>query len=293
MKDLHLPPKVTATSDPASALADATFVVHAVPVQYSRSFLSLVSPHLKSGTPVLSASKGIEVTSLGFMNDILKEALGDRRSYAFLSGPSFAREIMEEQVTSVVIASEDRQLAEDLADVFGSDVFRVYTSQDVVGVEVGGSVKNVIALAAGMCEGLGLGTNAMSGLVTRGCAEMRRLGLYLGAEPSTMAGLSGVGDTFGTCFGPLSRNRNVGIRIGKGEKLEDIKRDMNEVAEGVETAGALVELIKMRNKGYRLDLKYPIIFGVKDILDGDLDAREGLEGLMRMKLRMESYEATH
>jgi len=293
MSDLTLPSMVTCTSSPSVALLDATFVVHAVPVQYTRAFLQTVKEHIKDGTPVLSASKGIEVGSLGFMADILEECLGDQRSYAFLSGPSFAREIMEQQTTAVVIASKDRHLADDLADVFCSDVFRVYTSQDVVGVEVGGSVKNVIALAAGMCEGLGLGTNAMSGLVTRGCAEMRRLGLYLGAEPSTLAGLSGVGDTFGTCFGPLSRNRNVGIRIGKGEKLEDIRNDMNEVAEGVETAGALVELIKSRNKGYRLDLKYPIIFGVRDILDGKLDAREGLEGLMRMKLRMESYEATH
>lgn len=268
--DLKIPDKVVASSDPKTALEDATFVVHAVPVQYSRGFLEGVKEFIKEGTPVLSASKGIEISSLGFMQDILSNVLGTHRSYAFLSGPSFAREIMEEQTTAVVIASEDRQLADDLADVFGNEVFRVFTSQDVVGVEVGGSVKNVIALAAGMCEGLGLGTNAMSGLVTRGCAEMRRLGLYLGAEPSTLAGLSGVGDTFGTCFGPLSRNRNVGIRLGKGETLAEIKEDMNEVAEGVATAGALVELIKDRNKGYRLDLKYPIIFGVRDILDGKL-----------------------
>ncbi len=141
--------------------------------------------------PVLSASKGIETTSLGFMADILKDCLGTERSYAFLSGPSFAREICENVATAVVIASEDLMLADDLADLLSDDNFRVFTSKDVVGVEIGGAVKNVIALAAGMCEGLGLGTNAMSGLVTRGCAEMRRLGLTLGARPSTIAGLSG------------------------------------------------------------------------------------------------------
>lgn len=185
------------------------------------------------------------------------------------------------------------QLADDLADIMSSPNFRVFTSSDVMGIEVGGSVKNVIAIAAGMCEGLGLGTNAMSGLVTRGCGEMRRLGLYLGAEPTTLAGLSGVGDTFGTCFGPLSRNRNFGIRLGKGETMEEILATTTEVAEGVDTAGALVDLIKSKSKGYRLDLKYPIIFGVRDILEGKLGAREGLEGLMEMPLRLESYEATH
>ena len=148
----------------------------------------------------MSASKGIETTSLGFMADILEECLGKDRSYAFLSGPSFAREIAEERATAVVIASEDKQLADDLADIMSSANFRVFTSSDVMGIEVGGSVKNVIAIAAGMCEGLGLGTNAMSGLVTRGCGEMRRLGLYLGAEPTTLAGLSGGENMLGSAY---------------------------------------------------------------------------------------------
>jgi glycerol-3-phosphate dehydrogenase (NAD+) len=191
MKDIQLPKNIVATSDPESALSDATYIIHAVPCQYSRSFLDKVKNHVPSHVPVLSASKGIETTSLGFMQDILKECLGEDRSYAFLSGPSFAREICEGVATAVVIASEDLMLAEDLADLMSSENFRVFTSKDVIGVEIGGAVKNVIALAAGMCEGLGLGTNAMSGLVTRGCAEMRRLGLTMGARPSTIAGLSG------------------------------------------------------------------------------------------------------
>jgi glycerol-3-phosphate dehydrogenase (NAD+) len=191
MSDFVLPPKLRATANPAECLPDATYIIHAVPVQYSRAFLNEIAPYIPPNTPVLSGSKGIETTSLGFMADILRECLGEERSYAFLSGPSFAREICEEVATAVVIASEDLLLARDLAALLSDASFRIFTSKDVVGIEVGGAVKNVIALAAGMCEGLGLGTNAMSGLVTRGCGEMRRLGVYFGARPSTIAGLSG------------------------------------------------------------------------------------------------------
>jgi len=191
MSDIKLPKNIYATADPETALSDATYIIHAVPVQYTRAFLDKVKEFVPSNVPVLSVSKGIETTSLGFMVDILKECLGEDRSYAFLSGPSFAREICEGFATAVVIASEDLLLADDLADMLSSDNFMVFTTKDVIGVETGGAVKNVIALAAGMCEGLGLGTNAMSGLVTRGCAEMRRLGLILGAKPSTISGLSG------------------------------------------------------------------------------------------------------
>lgn len=290
MSDIELPSHVRATADPSLALTDATYIIHAVPVQYSRKFLEGVKDLIPNGTPVLSASKGIETESLGFMADILREVLGEERGYAFLSGPSFAREMCEGVATAVVIASEDLLLAADLADLMSSDNFRVFTSMDVIGVEIGGAVKNVIALAAGMCEGLGLGTNAMSGLVTRGCAEMRRLGRFLGAKPSTIAGLSGVGDTFGTCFGPLSRNRQFGFRLGKGETMKEIRDSTTEVAEGVDTSIALVRFIKKNCKGYRLDLKYPILFGVANILEGKQTPLEGLKGLMNMPMRMESFE---
>ena len=191
MSDFVLPGKLRATADPAECLPDATYIIHAVPVQYSRKFLETVKEYIPPSTPVISGSKGIETSSLGFMADILKECLGEERSYAFLSGPSFAREICEGVATAVVVASEDLLLARDVAELLSDNAFRVFTSKDVMGVEIGGAVKNVIALAAGMCEGLGLGTNAMSALVTRGCGEMRRLGLYFGARPSTIAGLSG------------------------------------------------------------------------------------------------------
>jgi glycerol-3-phosphate dehydrogenase (NAD+) len=191
MKDIILPARVRATADPSECLPDATYIIHAVPVQYSRTFLESVKEYIPPNTPVLSGSKGIETSSLGFMLDILKETLGEERPYAFLSGPSFAREICEGVATAVVVASEDLLLAQDLADLLADENFRIFTSKDVMGVEIGGAVKNVVALAAGMCEGLGLGTNAMSALVTRGCGEMRRLGLTFGARSSTMAGLSG------------------------------------------------------------------------------------------------------
>jgi len=293
MSHIVLPPAIRATTDPATALSDATYIVHAVPVQFSRAFLNSLKHFVPPNVPVVSASKGIETTSLGFMADILKETLGTDRAYAFLSGPSFAREICEGVATAVVVASEDLELSHDLADLMSSENFRVFSSTDVIGVEVGGAVKNVIALAAGMCEGLGLGTNAMSGLVTRGCAEMRRLGMYLGAKPGTIAGLSGVGDTFGTCFGPLSRNRQFGYRLGKGETMAEILKSTTEVAEGVDTSIALVNFIKNRCKGYRLDLKYPILFGVADILQGNQTPLEGMKGLMNIPIRMESYDERH
>jgi glycerol-3-phosphate dehydrogenase (NAD+) len=191
MKGITFPNTLRATSKPEECLPDATYIVHAVPVQYSREFLTSVAPYIPPNTPVVSGSKGIETTSLGFMADILRECLGDERPYAFISGPSFAREICEGVATAVVIASEDLLLARDLAELLSDDSFRCWTTKDVIGVEIGGAVKNVIALAAGMCEGLGLGTNALSGLVTRGCGEMRRLGVMLGARPSTISGLSG------------------------------------------------------------------------------------------------------
>jgi glycerol-3-phosphate dehydrogenase (NAD+) len=196
MSDLSLPPSVSATADPTLPFAAATLIIHAVPVQYTRSTLLPLLPHIPPSTPLLSVSKGIECSSLMFMAELLPSLLGER-PYAYLSGPSFAREMLLRLPTAVVVASASPALADDVSALLSSPSFRCYTSRDVVGVEVGGSAKNVIALAAGMCEGLGLGTNAMAGLVTRGCAEMRRLGIYLGGQQSTLSGLSGVGDTFG------------------------------------------------------------------------------------------------
>ena len=287
LSDLDLPASTVASTDAGEALRDASFVVHCVPVQHSRRYLRKLAKHVPPGIPVLCTSKGIDRKTLSLMCEILPHHLGDNRGYAFLSGPSFAREIAEGLATAVVVASEDRQVAIDFRDVLGSETFRVFTSADVVGLEVGGAVKNVIALAAGMSEGLDLGTNAVTALVTRGLYEMQRIALSMGGRASTIMGLSGVGDTFGTCFGPLSRNRNTGVRLGRGEKLDDILEDLGQVAEGVDTAFALEKLIKQSHKSYRLDLKFPIIFGVAEILRGDRTPTEGLDALMKMPLRPE------
>jgi len=291
-KEIVLPPTVRATLDAEEALEGADFFFHAVPVQFSREALGKVVDLMPDDLPVISLSKGIETSTLMLMNDVIVDCLGDHRPLAVLSGPAFAGEITEGKVTAVTIASDDRELANDMIEILASTNFRAFYTPDVVGVEVGGAVKNVIAIAAGMCEGLGLGTNAMAALVTRGCTEMRRLAVVCGGEPATVFGLSGVGDTFGTCFGPLSRNRQVGIRLGRGEKLEDILASTSEVAEGVATARAVTALVNAKVRGYRRDLKFPILFGVAAILDGKLSPREGLERLMSMPLRVEDF-ASH
>lgn len=289
LSDITLPCNIVATADAKAAFEKATHLVHAVPVQFTRDTLRKVRKYIPVGIPVLSVSKGIETKSGQLMCDLLQELLGESHSYAFLSGPSFAREIVEGKATAVVVASEDRDLACEFSDILSSRSFRVFTSRDVIGLEVGGAVKNVIAVAAGMSEGLGLGTNAMAALVTRGCIEMRRISLSFGGRPSTLAGLSGVGDTFGTCFGPLSRNRNLGIRIGRGERLKDILASSTEVAEGVDTAFSLEKLILNRNNSFRRDLKFPIIFGVCQILRGKITPEEGLASIMEQPFRSEVY----
>jgi glycerol-3-phosphate dehydrogenase (NAD+) len=202
-----LPSQLWATSDPTAALKDVDYIIHAVPMQQSRSFLTSVKHLVPHTTPVISVAKGVEQGTFCLMNDIIIETLGIEQRAAYLSGPSFAQEIMNGEATAVVIASTDTALAKGLAEILSSIEFRCHTSRDVKGVELGGAIKNVIALAAGMCEGLDLGMNAMSSLVTRGCMEMSSMGKLFGADQETFVGLAGVGDTFGTCLGPLSRNR--------------------------------------------------------------------------------------
>lgn len=282
-----LPTQLWATSDPVEALRDTNYIVHAVPTQQSRTFLLSMKDYLPPNVPILSVSKGVEQGTFCLMNDIITQTIGKRRA-AFLSGPSFALEIINGQATAVVIASEDDVLASELAIILSSNEFRCHTSRDVKGVELGGAIKNVIALAAGMCEGLGLGMNAMSSLVTRGCTEMGRVGKIFGADEDTFAGLAGVGDTFGTCLGPLSRNRQVGIRLGKGEKLEDILNTVDGVSEGVYTSLALEQLIKTKVRSTIVEMKFPIILGVASIVKGNMTPRSGLELLMQFPIRDEN-----
>ena len=287
--DSPLPLQLHATSDPLEALNGAHYIVHAVPMQQSRSFLMSIKPHLeKKNIPILSVTKGVEQKTFCLMNDIIVECLGVDQKAAFLSGPSFAKEIMNSEATAVVIASNDDELASELTEILSSDYFRCHTSRDVKGVELGGAIKNVIALAAGMCEGLGLGMNAMSSLVTRGCMEMSRMGKLFGADEETFFGLAGVGDTFGTCLGPLSRNRQVGYRLAKGERLEDILSSIDGVSEGVFTALALEQLIKTKVRPTVFDFKFPIISGVASIIKGNMTPRFGLTLLMQYPIRDEN-----
>jgi glycerol-3-phosphate dehydrogenase (NAD+) len=292
LSEYVLPDNLTATVDPVEAFRDAKLCVHAVPVQATRRFLTGLAQYFPPDLPVLCTSKGLEISSLSLMCELLPSMLGSQRAYAYLSGPSFAAEMMQGLPTAVVIASNRRSFAVDLGDMLSSPSFKVFTSSDTVGLEIAGAIKNVIAIAAGMSEGLGLGTNSMAALVTRGCSEMRRVAIMRGADPVTLAGLSGVGDTFLTCFGPLSRNRTVGVRLGRGETLEDILSTSRQIAEGVVTAQALVRWLgggteENTPAALRASIRYPILYGVAAILDGKMTPREGLDMLLAMPPRPE------
>jgi glycerol-3-phosphate dehydrogenase (NAD+) len=288
LKESRIPNQLIATADPVEALTGVDYIIHAVPMQQSREFLEKTREFFPPNIPILSVTKGVEQDTFCLMNDIIVQTLGPQRRAAYLSGPSFAQEIVDGEATAVVIASTDDTLAKELAEVLSCDTFRCHTSRDVKGVELGGAIKNVIALAAGMCEGLDLGMNAMSSLVTRGCQEMGRMGSLFGAEQETFMGLAGVGDTFGTCLGPLSRNRQVGVRLAKGETLEDVLNTTGGVSEGVFTALALEQLILTKVRPKVFDFKFPIISGVASIIKGNITPKIGLTKLMQYPLRDEN-----
>jgi len=281
LMEYELPINLDASSDPAEALKDIDVIIHAIPVQASQDFLKSMATLIPANVPIISLSKGIHCDTLQFMFDIINDSLNRKQPSAFLSGPSFARELMDGQPTGLVIASEDEQLATRLGQLFQSDRTKVYTSTDVIGVEVGGALKNVYAIAAGIAEGLGYKLNTAALLVTRGCAEMKKLAIQRGAKEHTLAGLSGIGDLMLTCFGGASRNRSVGVRLGKGEKIDDILNSMSEVAEGVPTVGAVVKLADR----YKLEL--PLARAVAAVLAGNVDIKQRIDNLMRLPVRPE------
>jgi len=210
-----------------------------------------------------------------YMSDLILEVLGEQSPpLVFFSGPSFARELIEQQPSCVVVASRDEKLAEEVQMLFANKSLRVYTTTDVIGVEVGGALKNIFAIGAGMVDGMGFGFNSMAALVTRGCSEMRKLALAMGADAVTIAGLAGIGDLMLTCYGALSRNRTVGYRLGKGESLQEIMDSMSEVAEGVYTTPAAVRLAEKHG------LELPIIAAVASVLDGSCKPRDAVKKLM-------------
>jgi glycerol-3-phosphate dehydrogenase (NAD(P)+) len=238
---VRLPVSLRATGDLGDAVTGAQVVVSVSPSQFVRRVMTEAAPHVSDEAVVVSASKGIEIATLERMDQVLTAALGPglQDRLAVLSGPSFALEVARGQPTAVVVASASQDVASRVQRLFQTPLFRVYTNQDVVGVELGGALKNVIALASGTAAGLGFGHNARAALITRGLAEITRLGVTLGAQPSTFAGLAGLGDLILTCTGELSRNRTVGYRLGRGESLEAVLGHLTQVAEGVKTVQAV------------------------------------------------------
>lgn len=279
---LPLAPGLKAETEAEKALAGAEICVLATPSQFLRSVLEQVACFIPGGAVPVCASKGIELGSLKRMSQVVADVLPDMAGrYAILSGPSFAVEAVEGKPAAVVIACADIPLGEHLRGVFSSGSFRVYSSTDVVGVEIGGAVKNVMAIAAGLCDGLGLGHNSRAALITRGLAEISRLGMALGARGSTFMGLSGMGDLVLTCTGNLSRNRQVGMRLAAGESMARIAADMHMVAEGVTTTGAVRQL------GESLDVALPIVEAMHKVISEGANPVSLVEELMTRALREE------
>ena len=270
---ITIPDSVEVTADIAAAVADSDLLVMAVPTAFLRNCLSEISTDLTDDRPVVSVIKGIENETFQRPSEIIGEVLGSR-AVVSLSGPSHAEEITRRLPASVVAASGDLAVARRVQQTFTTDRFRVYTNVDIIGVELAAALKNVIAIAAGICDGLGYGDNAKSALMTRGLVEMTRFGTSLGAEAQTFAGLAGMGDLITTCASPYSRNRKVGERLGAGETLEQILESMDAVAEGVWTTRSVHELAEQRG------IEMPITAEVFSVLFEDKRAAEATDSLM-------------
>jgi glycerol-3-phosphate dehydrogenase (NAD(P)+) len=276
-----LPPSVTATGDLVETLTGSELIIVAVPSHGLRHVTVAARPHLPREATIVSTTKGLEEGTLLRMSELLTEVVGGSHPVAVLSGPSFASEVAKGLPTAVVVAAADARTVALVQDEFRGRFLRLYGSDDVVGVEIGGALKNVIAIAAGVVEGMGLGPNAQAALVTRGLAEITRLASALGGKRETLAGLAGLGDLVLTCHGALSRNRHVGIELAQGRRLEDIVGTMKMVAEGVRTTQAALEL------GLRHGVELPIAAQIADVLAGRKDARTALKDLMLRPQRAE------
>lgn len=271
-----------AEADAPSAVAGADVIVSASPSHAVRSVLLRVADAVKPGTLVVSVTKGIETDTLALMSQVYAECAPGVR-FAALSGPSFAAEVCQGQPTAVVAAALDDATARDAQQVFATPAFRVYSGRDVIGVELAGALKNVIAIAAGILEGLGLGHNPRAALITRGLAEITRLGLAMGADPATFAGLAGMGDLVLTTTGSLSRNRTLGVELASGLSLEEHRRAHRSVAEGVNTARAGAAL------GARYGVELPIVHQVCEVLFSGKPPGEGIAELMGRELKPEQW----
>jgi glycerol-3-phosphate dehydrogenase (NAD(P)+) len=280
---VQLSPLLHPDNNLEAVLAGKGIILMAVPSHVYRHVALQMLDFLKGPVVIVSATKGIENESLQTMSGIWREVMPGKINweYAVLSGPSFAREVVKKAPTAVTVASASKEVAEEIQLLFSTDYFRVYTSTDVIGVELGGALKNIIALAAGIVDGLGLGHNTRAALMTRGLAEMSRLGTSMGADPLTFLGLAGVGDLVLTCTGDLSRNRTVGYQLGKGKKLANILAEMQMVAEGVKTTRSVHYLAQQK------EIDMPICEQMYCILYEDLPPENALAALMRRELKHE------
>ena len=285
LPDVRLDDRLTATSSIREAVEGADVIVSVSPSQHVRPVMRKAAGAMRRDALVVSASKGIETKTLETMAEVLEDVLpeGSHRATCFLSGPSFATEVAREHPTAVTVASRDTAAARRCQALFQTDYFRVYTSHDVIGVELGGALKNVMALAAGMVSGLGFGHNTRAAMITRGLAEMSRLGAALGANPLTFMGLAGMGDLILTCTGDLSRNRSVGYALGQGRRLADILGEMRMVAEGVETSRAAHALAE------REGIEMPIVAEVHAVLFEDRGPAEAVQALMQREPKAELW----
>ena len=285
----RLPSNVDPTANLSTAVDGARIVVGVMPSRFARALYTQALPHLDPTTRLVSATKGLEQHTLLRMSEVMRDVLRAEfaRSLcepriAVLSGPTFAKEVAHGEPAAVVISSEDRELASSIQRDFSGPKFRLYTNDDPVGVEIGAALKNVIAIAAGMCHGLGLGNNTIAALITRGLAEITRLAVAMGGRPATLAGLAGLGDLVLTCTGDLSRNRKVGLELARGRPLAEIVGSMAMIAEGVETTAAAVEL------GRRYQVSMPITEQMDSILRGARSPQDALRELMERSLKDES-----
>ncbi len=280
---VQLSPLLYPDNDLEAVLAGKRIILMAVPSHVYRHVAMQMLDFLKGPVVLVSATKGIENESLKTMSGIWHEIVPESIDwdYAVLSGPSFAREVVQKAPTAVTVASVSKEIAEEVQKLFSTEYFRVYTSTDVIGVELGGALKNIIALAAGIVDGLGLGNNTRAALMTRGLAEMSRLGTSMGADPLTFLGLAGVGDLVLTCTGDLSRNRTVGFKLGQGKKLSEILAEMRMVAEGVKTTRSVYHLARQK------EIDMPICEQMYRILYEDLTPENALASLMQRELKHE------
>jgi len=277
-----LPTSLRATNDIEQALNKSRYVINAVPSQYTRAVFKNVKDFLKKDATIVSVSKGIERGTLMTVSSILKELCN--REISVLSGPSFAKEVIKKLPTAVTIASNDKTTALMLQEIFNLSYFRVYTHDDVLGVELGGALKNVIAIASGISDSLSLGYNARASLITRGIAEIKRLGVAMGANIKTFSGLSGIGDLVLTCTSNLSRNYTVGVKLGQGNKLEDVVSNTKSIAEGITTAESAYELSKKHG------IEMPIVEQVYKVIYENKDPSLAVRDLLERPLKKEFYE---